>query len=405
MNNNTNNNQYNNNQNIYKSYISNSNSMPYIYSHKDIIAAEQEYNPILQKYKNPSIENLYKQEEKKTLKRNLSLNYDKCLSNIQTYNIINLENRLKSLNYDPKNYIKRGIFKKYSDSNVDYNIISNLSKDIHNGKPFEDITKINKENDYNQYKINLNIYKDYDIISNKYKVFDKEKQEIDNEINRLIAAKKINSIKEPEEVNPFKRKNIQIKELYNPINFKIYNKEKLDEIDNLKNRNLRYSIKPQIENYYHSKDFINNSLPLPYPDYNKYKYIDKRGYDIINLKPCHNKYKDNFNMKKIKNEWNSLINNLGKNETITKSKLYEVNKNQEDLDECHRNYVKNRNIEYFDFNNKKIKKNLKLFQKRQSENNINLLWDKKNWFKDINKSFELNENKVLKLGKEKNFHL
>jgi hypothetical protein len=403
MNNNTDNNKHN----IYKSYISNSISMPYIYSHKDIIASEQEYNPILQKYKNPLIEKSYIQEEKNNLKRNLSFNYDKCLNNIQTYNIINLDNRLKSLNYDPKNYIKKGIFKKYSDSNVDYNIISNLSKELHNNKSSENITEIKKEKEnYNQYKINLNIYKDYDIISNKYKEFDKEKQEIDNEINRLIAAKKINSIKEPEEVNPFKRKQIKIKELYNPINFKIYNKEKLDEIDNLKNRNLRYSLKPKIENYYHSKDFINNSLPLPFPDYNKYKYIDKRGYDIINLKPCYNKYKDNFNMKKIKNEWNSIINNLGENETISKSKLYEVNKNQEDLDECHRNYVKNRNVEYIDFNNNKIKKNLKLFHKSQNENiSNNLQWNKKNWFKDNNKSLELNENNVKKIGKEKIFYL
>ena len=403
MNNNTDNNKHN----IYKSYISNSISMPYIYSHKDIIASEQEYNPILQKYKNPSIEKSYIQEEKNNLKRNLSFNYDKCLNNMQTYNIINLENRLKSLNYDPKNYNKNGIFKKFSDSNVDYNIISNLSKELHNNKSSENITEIKKEKEnYNQYKINLNIYKDYDIISNKYKEFDKEKQEIDNEINRLIAAKKINNIKEPEEVNPFKRKQIKIKELYNPINFKIYNKEKLDEIDNLKNRNLRYSLKPKIENYYHSKDFINNSLPLPFPDYNKYKYIDKRGYDIINLKPCYNKYKDNFNMKKIKNEWNSIINNLGENETISKSKLYEVNKNQEDLDECHRNYVKNRNVEYIDFNNNKIKKNLKLFHKSQNENiSNNLQWNKKNWFKDNNKSLELNENNVKKIGKEKIFYL
>ena len=403
MNNNTDNNKHN----IYKSYISNSISMPYIYSHKDIIASEQEYNPILQKYKNPSIEKSYIQEEKNNLKRNLSFNYDKCLNNMQTYNIINLENRLKSLNYDPKNYNKNGIFKKFSDSNVYYNIISNLSKELHNNKSSENITEIKKEKEnYNQYKINLNIYKDYDIISNKYKEFDKEKQEIDNEINRLIAAKKINNIKEPEEVNPFKRKQIKIKELYNPINFKIYNKEKLDEIDNLKNRNLRYSLKPKIENYYHSKDFINNSLPLPFPDYNKYKYIDKRGYDIINLKPCYNKYKDNFNMKKIKNEWNSIINNLGENETISKSKLYEVNKNQEDLDECHRNYVKNRNVEYIDFNNNKIKKNLKLFHKSQNENiSNNLQWNKKNWFKDNNKSLELNENNVKKIGKQKFFYL
>ena len=401
-----NNNSDNNKHSIYKSYISNSISMPYIYSHKDIIASEQEYNPILQKYKNPSIEKSYIQEEKNNLKRNLSFNYDKCLNNMQTYNIINLENRLKSLNYDPKNYIKKGIFKKFSDSYVDYNIISNLSKELHNNKSSENITEIKKEKEnYNQYKINLNIYKDYDIISNKYKEFDKEKQEIDNEINRLIAAKKINNIKEPEEVNPFKRKQIKIKELYNPINFKIYNKEKLDEIENLKNRNLRYSLKPKIENYYHSKDFINNSIPLPFPDYNKYKYIDKRGYDIINLKPCYNKYKDNFNMKKIKNEWNSIINNLGENETISKSKLYEVNKKQEDLDECHRNYVKNRKIEYIDFNNNKIKKNLKIFHKSQNENISNLQWNKKNWFKDNNKSLELNENNVKKIGKEKIFYL
>jgi len=103
--------------------------------------------------------------------------------------------------------------------------------------------------------------------------------------------------------------------------------------------------------------------------------------------------------------WRYLINNLGENETITKSKLYEVNKNQEDLDECHRNYIKNRNIEYFDFNNKKIKNKIKIFQKRQIENNVNKIWDKKNWFKDNNKSFELNENEVIKLGKEKIYHL
>ena len=62
-----------------------------------ISSAESIFNPITQKYSDEKIEEQLKQQEKKDTSNNIAKGYDDEIKNIQIYNIINLEDKLKGL--------------------------------------------------------------------------------------------------------------------------------------------------------------------------------------------------------------------------------------------------------------------------------------------------------------------
>ena len=67
---------------------------------------ETYFNPILQKYNDDKINKQLISMENKDLKDKLALYYDKQLSNEQTYNLINLKDKLKGFENHP-NYPKQ----------------------------------------------------------------------------------------------------------------------------------------------------------------------------------------------------------------------------------------------------------------------------------------------------------
>jgi hypothetical protein len=336
------------------------NKKPFIRNQKLIKKIENQFHPILQKYYDDKINIAMNNNEKIDLKNQLAKNYDYQLKYEQSYNIINLKDKLKGFENHP-NYPKQEKNKiKLIEENFHkkcYNIISNISLSKHNFLPPEQRPKCKNENSEEKPKlINSNIYKDYDIISNRYKLFNDEKKATDLEFAKLNAAKKFYEQRDydclrgkyydPEKQKKYedelKEKNEKLKNakrdcLFNPVNNEIYDKEKLDSYDrNHGNSKYRYQIKPQIENYYRTKEYNNdikkeNALKNRL-SYDRYKLEDQRGYDFFNMKNNFNHYKLTQSCNNKKNPWELLKDKAGENETFSKKQIYKEPYDKTDVD-------------------------------------------------------------------------
>jgi hypothetical protein len=289
----------------------------------NIIKLEGTYNPILQTYTNSLTENSIKTLEAQRTIETLAKNQDKALRYEQTYNIINLENKLKGLESLPNypieklpNYKNRRLG---NTTNTNYNIISNYDFADHHFLP-PDLRPPRPVPKKNIYKINSVEYKDYNIINNRYLQDHDQKSKLDLESCRQEAAdeywkthdfdpircsyvddKKENdykqAVKDKEKTHGLDRLNklphgVKYSEgaLYQPIGMKIIDQERLEEID-LKNKNAkkRFEDRYDIEKDYRAKD-INNQEIKKYFSINKISHerflgIANRGYNIITHAP------------------------------------------------------------------------------------------------------------------------
>ena len=385
------------------------------------------FNPITQKYLDESREEKLKQKEKIDLVNNISKGLDNELNISQTYNIINLQDKLKGFEND-KNYpqsprIRRKKFYNLTPK-INYNILSNLNYQIHHfDKPEKRPNiKLDKDNmnglpDYRGNHKNRIILtrglKDFNILSNDYYENDIDKKKIDSEVKNLNAAKrffryrKLNPLTgiyyDEEQEKRFKEKkelmlkkilNKKEKGLYNPFNFKVYDEEKLKQKDLLNsNRRYRYKIREQMEQYYHLKNEIDEEKYLDklkkLLSYNRYKQVDERGYKLISNQEILSLKKDEKNSND-KNPWKLLKEGSNEHGTISKSQNLMIG----DKDEILRKYA-----------NAKIKREEKIkklprfdsdpiFQIKKNKNKINFqfnkpkniiksdsfLLDKKEWF-------------------------
>ena len=192
-------------------------------THKMVKANDVVFNPILQKYKDSKLETSLKNTEKSAIISEIIKNQDNQLKVEQTFNIINLKDRLKGLENDP-NYpsMKDLIHSRKRIESINpknYNILSNLPLTTHHFDKPENRPNFN----FSEPKKGKRIFKfgterDFDIISTKYKKFDKEKNEVDKEIQKIKTAK------------IFYQKND-----YNIIKGEFYNKEKVMELKRKKN--------------------------------------------------------------------------------------------------------------------------------------------------------------------------
>ena len=331
-----------------------SNPMPEIMKEKYIKSLDTYFNPITQKYKDKEFDKQLKTIEEKEIKDKIALNYDKELRVMQTYDIINLQDRLKGFENHPyypniKNNESPKIKKiNHLSTKQNYNILSNINLSQHHydkpeNRPIDNSTKSRIGN---YMKINLKQYKDYNIISNKYKNYDKEKKEIDNELKKIELSKKFfksidyDAIKgvyaDEEKEKKFQEerknkmehlKNIKRDTVFNPFNNEIFDKEKYDEENRkLANKIYRYSLRPEIENYQHQQDLRkdiakNNSLKSKLI-YQRFRPIDKRGYDVISGKDNYNFYKNSLNFRSIQKPWEMIKNGVNNNETLSTKKLF-----------------------------------------------------------------------------------
>jgi hypothetical protein len=190
------------------------NPYPEIISHSVVKSRENIFNPVSQKYNDESYNISLRKSENLKLRERIAKNYDNSLRNTQTYDIITLKDKLDIF----KNHVdypteKVNIKKKLENSNLNYNMISNITLDKHNYMPPEKRPLIKSESDVlPEHKISAVNYRDYNIISNNYKFNHEDKIKADVEISKLNAAK-----------NYWKTHD------YDPIQAKFYDKAKEEE--------------------------------------------------------------------------------------------------------------------------------------------------------------------------------
>ena len=157
----------------------------------DVIAQENSYNPILQTYTNQIIESNVQKIERDRLIETLAKNKDKALRYEQTFDIINLDNKLKGLEglpgypeERPPNYKNRNLG---NNSKTPYNIISCLDFADHHYLPPEQRPPRPQEVP-RKYKINIVEHRDFNIISNKYLQDHEDKAKFDLDSYKQQAA-------------------------------------------------------------------------------------------------------------------------------------------------------------------------------------------------------------------------
>ena len=415
------------------------NPKPQYITHKQIAYNDKGFNPITQKYLDKSIENNIRIIEDKNLKNSLVKNYDKSLQYQQTFDIITLENKLKDLNY--KEEIKEKKTRNVlPDSNVPYNIISNISLNNHN------IIPPNLRKKYPEFQerkkpiiTKAYLYKDYDIINNKYKFLDEEKQKIDKEIEKLTISNQINNRNDydcikgrfyNDELNKLDDEKMYKKKVnlipykgqkYNPINMKLYDTEILNQNEKECSKlNNKFKLRKDLEMYYNYQEEKNLEIQknknFNHCDYRKYEDIDKRGYNIINFEKSYNKYHDNFPMKKVIEPWDYLKQYAGNNETISKKKLFISLFNKKELDERLKQFKMNRNESVKNLMNIKDEERFKINELIPKINNSNkhinksysqpiIFMNKEDWFSGEKTIFMENmiyPKKILFQNREKN---
>jgi hypothetical protein len=168
------------------------NKKPDVITNKLIKQRDCVFNPVTQSYNDVELDSKLRQQDKNNMKEIISKNYDRSLRYEQTYNLINRDDKLKIFKSHPDypSFKSDPIRTRLEKQRINYNILSNYTLDKHNFlKP--ELRPVIKENENtDQKKVNLNAFREYDIISNNYKVADIQKSSADKEIYEFEAAKK-----------------------------------------------------------------------------------------------------------------------------------------------------------------------------------------------------------------------
>ena len=441
------------------------NPSPQRITQKMVKANDVIFNPILQKYNNPTYDSSLHQKEKNDIINTIIKNKDNQLKIEQTYNIITLEDRLKGFENHPdypayKDSINRR--KNINPYPKPYNIISTLPLSQHHydkpeNRPNYPDTFLTK----NKTHYMFGIPRDYDIISTKYKEYDEEKTKIDKEINKIQTAKifyknnDYNPIKgrffdedkekkfqnELEEKKKNWGKDYKNKlpqcakgqsDIYNLISLKTVDENELNKKLDLENKKkLRYTIRNKVEDFYHNKNLINqdkikNNIENKF-SYQRYEEEDKRQFNIINLNDRPYKEHSKNIHKDGLTEWEKIVNNAGENNTFNTKQLYkspyddsEVGKNYDEFKKKREEKLrelKNINEDKIFIRSNNLSK-IKSNEINKKRNEIKKEWNKEKFFsqpkninyyegdeniKKINYNFEMSKKKeTFDNNKEKN---
>ena len=359
---------------------------------KMIFDSQREFNPITQKFYDNNKEQNFIKNSRKAKINMISRGYDNQLEEETTYDIINLRNKLDYFNFKETPKKTEGGFAKndsqfnYETANIKpYNIISNLSLRTHNFlKPElrpqndDELIKSNeglgykKEKLLNKKSLDERYTKDFNIINNRYKLFDSEKKKTDRQIQNLNALRKMQNMKtydiirgryknqileqklieKEKQEKEKKQSGIRDKNylVRNPLNNIIYNEEeqkRLDEIEQRKKQ--RYYDKDIINDYYHSMhNNIENQKLISHQHYFnpfEYRMNNKRGYDILTTKSQTimegNKYLTDIQAKKLETHWDKINNNSDIKHNTLKN-IYKADYDASDIDLNYSNYLNKR---------------------------------------------------------------
>ena len=415
------------------------------------------FNPILQKYNDKEYDKSLRQKEKSAILNSIVNNQDNQLKVEQTFNIINLQDRLKGFEKHPDYPVKKDLINKRKKINYDtkcYNILSNLPLTQHHYDKPENRPKCSSSENAQKPKYSYNQERDFDIISTKYKKFNDEKVKVDNEITKIQTAKifyknndynpvkgvYFNQAKEQayqekikeEQKNWGKEKFKNMpkcakgrSDVYNLISLKVVDPKEFNKIlKDEKDKKKRYEIRNKIENYYREKNLMQQGKEenkLNGKDsYLRYKELDKRQYDIIDLKE--RPYKEYAKkMKKQKFEgWDKILQGAGENNTFKTKSIYKDPYDYSEAGLSFDNFKKNRNKTLSSLpkiEEDKLFSQKKKISKCSSYNNIkknkyekNYLFNKEKFFKEPPKNINLKDNKYESItknidctGREKEF--
>ena len=388
------------------------------------------FNPILQKYNDDAYDKSLRQKEKSAIISSIITNQDNQLKKEQTFNIINLQDRLKGFEKHPNYPVKKDLINKRKNINYDkknYNILSNLPLSEHHYDKPENRPKCTTGEYQHKPKYSYKFMqdRDFDIISTKYKNFNDEKVKVDKEIAKIQTAKifyknnDYNPIKgvyfneEKEKAYQAKAKEEQKNwgkekfrnmpkcakgrsDVYNLISLKIVDPQEYNRIlKDEKNKKKRYEIRNKIEDYYKEKNLMQQDKEenkLKEKDiYQRYKEQDKRQYDIIDLKE--RPYKEFAKkMKKQKYEgWDKILQGAGKNNTFKTKSIYKDPYDYSEAGLSYDNFKKNRNKTLSCL--PKIEEDKLFLQKKKISKCGSYLDIKKN---KLEKKYEFNKEKFFK---------
>ena len=361
---------------------------------KMILDSQKGFDPITQKFYDKNREEKFIKNSRNAQINMISKGYDNQLEEETTYDIINLRNKLDYFKFKETPEKKEGGFAKndsqfnYETANVKpYNIISNLSLRTHNylkpelrPKNDNELIKSNeglgykKENLLNKKKLDEIYSRDYNIINNKYKIFDTEKKKTDRQIQNLNALRKMQNMKTYDLIrgrykNQVLEQKLQEKEklqkekkstgvrdknyiVRNPLNNIIYDQEEQNRLDKIEfQKKQRFLSKGYVNDYYHSKHNNLESQKLishqHYFNPFEYRMNNIRGYDILTNKSQTimegNKYLTEIQTKKLETHWDKIKNNAdNKNNTFKSKNLYLAEYDASDIDLHYSNYLSKR---------------------------------------------------------------
>ena len=319
------------------------------------------FNPILQKYNNININSKIIQKEKDEIMNSIIKSRDYQLSKEQTYNIINLEDKLKGFENHPNYPKQKDIIKSRKiiiHHPKNFNILSNISLDKHHYDKPENRPKITSKSESPNCKTlpNIPFYKDYDLISNRYKFFNEEKNIVDKEINKIHTAKiffkknDYNPIKgvyfNNEKEEQFQKKRLEKQLTWGKEKFRnmpkcakgksdVYNLITTHVVDPIemnrilkeeKDRIQRFGIRYKLEKFYRernmSQEFHNEMRNNNKVSFERFKIEDQRQYNILNLKD--KPYKEHSkNVKKgYQTAWETILSGANNNNTFNKKEIY-----------------------------------------------------------------------------------
>ena len=346
---------------------------------KMITDSQRQFNPITQRYYNEEKEKKNIKESRNYVVSLISKGYDKQLEVESTYDIINLKNKLgyfkykDSLKTSDSGHNSNSYQFNYEKNNIKpYNIISNLSLRKHNyvspelrPKNDDNLMKSNEglifRNNINNSldaKMNNKYGRDFNIINNRYKVFNEDKMKTEKEIKNLIALKKLRNknydLIKGEYYNPEVKDNAKkVDKNYivrNPINNMIIDvdeQRKLDEIEY--NKKKRFKAGDELDNFRHS---MGNNIEAKklideqnYFNPFEYKILNKRGYDILTNERKTlselNKNLSEIQSNKLVTNWDKIKNNSDENNnTFKNKKIYKAEYDESDIDINYSNYMK-----------------------------------------------------------------
>jgi hypothetical protein len=408
------------------------------------------FNPILQKYNDDAYDKSLRQKEKSAIISSIITNQDNQLKKEQTFNIINLQDRLKGFEKHPNYPVKKDLINKRKNINYDkknYNILSNLPLSEHHYDKPENRPKYTTGEYQHKPKYCYKFMqdRDFDIISTKYKNFNDEKVKVDKEIAKIQTAKifyknndynpvkgvYFNQAKEQayqekikeEQKNWGKEKFKNMpkcakgkSDVYNLISLNVVDPKEFNKIlKDEKDKKKRYELRNKIENYYREKNLINQDKEndkLNYKDsYFRYKELDNRQYDIIDLKD--RPYKENAKkMKKQKFEgWEKILHGAGENNTFKSKSIYKDPYDYSDSGLSYDNFKKNRNKTLSSLpkieedklftQKKKISKCDSFHNAKKSKLEKKYIFNKEKFFKEPPKNMNLKDSEYESITKNK----